>query len=157
MSSSLRSATSGEALPTPTSCSPSVAPNGLNVTGLAGQICQVNVPPDVINITSCCNNNAEVRLLNNCTQWCEADDGSDFFDCINNMAPSPYPFLGGPCRPLLSGSTPTISSTSTDVASTSSTSHETPESTEAPASTFESGDGPEATKVPDGEGTYPTP
>ena len=71
MSASLSSITSGETQPTPTACSPNIAPNGINVTGLVGQICQVNVPPSEVNITSCCDSGAEVRLQDNCTQWCE--------------------------------------------------------------------------------------
>jgi len=150
---------SSEALPTPTSCSPGIAPNGLNITGLTGQICQVNVPPNDVDITSCCNNDAEVRILNDCTQWCEADNGSDFFDCVNDMAPSSYPFLGGPCVVVSASSTSAMSSSNTGVASTPSTSSETqtPESTEASPSTTESEeDGAEATETPDVEGMYPS-
>ena len=142
---------SSEALPTPTSCSPGIAPNDLNITGLTGQICQVNVPPNDVNITSCCNNGAEVRILNDCTKWCEADNGSDFFDCINDMAPSAYPFLGGPCVVLSASSTPTMSSSRTGIASTPSTSPET----QTPESTTESEeDGAEATETPDVEGMH---
>lgn len=155
MATSLGSVTSGEALPTPTSCFPGIAPNGLNVTGLTGQICQVNVPPSDVNITSCCNSNAEVRILNDCTQWCEADDGNDFFDCVNDMAPSSYPFLGGPCLVLSASLTPTMSSTSTGPASTTSTSPETPDSTDAsPSPTESEEDGAETTESPDVEGMH---
>jgi len=151
---------SSEALPTPTSCSPGIAPNDLNITGLTGQICQVNVPPNDVNITSCCNSDAEVRVLNDCTQWCEVDDGNEFFDCVNDMAPTSYPFPGGPCLVLsAASSTSTISSPSTGIASTPSTSPETqtPESTEASPSTTESEeDGAEATETPDVEGMYPS-
>ncbi|KAI4613092.1 hypothetical protein J4E83_007503 [Alternaria metachromatica] len=146
------------ALPTPTSCSPGIAPNGLNITGLTGQICQVNVPPNDVNITSCCNNDAEVRVMNDCTQWCEVDDGNEFFDCVNDMAPTSYPFLGGPCLVLSAASSIyTISSSSTGIASTPSNSQETqtPESTEASPSTTESEeDGAEATETPDVEGFF---
>ena len=146
---------SSVALPTPTSCSPGIAPNGLNITGLTGQICQVNVPPNDVNITSCCNNGAEVRILNDCFQWCEAINGSDFFDCVNEMAPSSYPFLGGPCLVVSASSTPTMSSSSAGPASTSSTSSETPDSTDAsPSPTESEEDGAEATESPDVEGMY---
>ncbi|CAN9298858.1 unnamed protein product [Alternaria alternata] len=64
MSASLSSITSGETQPTPTACSPNIAPNGINVTGLVGQICQVNVPPSEVNITSCCDSGAEWTLSN---------------------------------------------------------------------------------------------
>ncbi|KAI4685038.1 uncharacterized protein J4E88_004481 [Alternaria novae-zelandiae] len=145
---------SSVALPTPTSCYPNIAPNGLNITGLTGQICQVNVPPNDVNITSCCNSDAEVRILNDCTQWCEADDGNGFFECVNDMAPSAYPFLGGPCVVVSASSTSAMSSSNTGVVSTPSTSQETrtPESTEASPSTTESEEeGAEATETPDVE------
>ncbi|KAB2106298.1 hypothetical protein AG0111_0g5575 [Alternaria gaisen] len=152
MSASLSSITSGETQPTPAACSPNIAPNGINVTGLVGQICQVNVPPSEVNITSCCDSGAEVRLQDNCTQWCEVNDGGDFFDCINDMTDPSYPFLGGPCRIVGEDATVTVSSTRTGATSKTSTSEGMSQSTEASASTTGSGGGAETTETPE-EGT----
>lgn len=150
MSASLSSITSGETQPTPTACSPNIAPNGINVTGLVGQICQVNVPPSEVNITSCCDSGAEVRLQDNCTQWCEVNDGGDFFDCINDMTDPSYPFLSGPCQIVGEDATVTVSSTGTGVTPTTSTSEGMSQSTEeVSASTTGSGGGAETTETPE--------
>ncbi|KAF1835449.1 hypothetical protein BDW02DRAFT_288859 [Decorospora gaudefroyi] len=153
---SLTSLTSGDAAPTQTACFSNTAPNGINVTGLTGQVCQVNIPPNEANITSCCNDGAEVRILNDCTQWCETD-GDEFFGCVNDLFDSPpEPYIGGLCRIVgedeSESPSASASSTSASGASTSvGTSTEAPSGTQSEGpSTTQSGDAAKDTTDPDG-------
>lgn len=70
-------------LQAPNACYPYSNPTLQNVTGLKGQVCQVNWPPWIIDITSCCGNNTVPRVQDDCTQYCVYDGPyDDFIDCV---------------------------------------------------------------------------
>lgn len=139
MTSSLSSLTTGNAIPTPTACIGDVTLNDIDRAGFSGQVCQVNVRPDDVNITSCCNQGSEVRLKDNCTQFCEADDRNDFSNCINGMIPASRPFLESLCVKLSGDASASGSETGARETST-------------PTSTDESGNGAQETGTDGDEG-----
>jgi hypothetical protein len=79
--------------PTPTSvgCLPNSAPTLRNVTRLSGPVCQINFPPKAMDISSCCKEGVEVRVQEDCTQYCEADQdqAKDFRKCVVKMLENP--------------------------------------------------------------------
>lgn len=98
--------TSGAAIPTPTACFGNTAPNIRNLTGLSEMVCQINIPPDLVDIQPCCNADAQARVQDDCTQYCEADD-NDFLSCVmNELGNSTISQLNAFCRGLNGTATP---------------------------------------------------
>lgn len=54
-----------------------------NITGLSGEVCQFNYNPIYFTIDSCCKNSSDVRMDDQCKQYCEVSDNSTFSLCLN--------------------------------------------------------------------------
>lgn len=70
----------------------------VSTTGLNGTVCAVSVSPSFLNISSCCT--SDVRVVDNCTQYCEASNET-FYNCVNDnphtglWIPTSCDFVGG--------------------------------------------------------------
>jgi hypothetical protein len=128
--SALTSVTSGGAVPSPTACFANAAPILQNITGLSGRICTSNLSPDIADITSCCNSGAEVRVQDNCTQYCETDR-NDFASCVTELLEfPPTTQLSALCQDIPEGTPPSASTPSTTQAPSPTESNNEPEETE---------------------------
>lgn len=120
--------------PTPSSvsCLPDNAPTLRNVTGLSDYVCQINYAPDVMDISSCCKDGVEVRVQDNCTQYCEADadQAEDFRECVvDKLEEDPVTSIAAYCQKL-NQTSPSSTPEPSDTASPSPTqSGEPPEFT----------------------------
>ena len=88
-------------MPSSVGCLPNSAPTLRNVTGLSDHICQINYNPDVIDISSCCKDGVEVRVQDNCTQYCEvdADQADDFRQCVaDKLEEYPVTLIAAYCQ-----------------------------------------------------------
>ncbi|SMR45627.1 unnamed protein product [Zymoseptoria tritici ST99CH_1E4] len=62
--------------------------SGLDVSGMSGLICATSIQPAVLQISSCCTPDRPVRILDNCTQYCEVDStpsSNQFEICLRNL------------------------------------------------------------------------
>ncbi|KAF2747086.1 hypothetical protein M011DRAFT_467976 [Sporormia fimetaria CBS 119925] len=110
MTSLASSLTSGGAIPEQTACIPnsirSLSPEELS--GLNGRVCIMNISPDLVEINPCCKEDAEVRVIDNCTQYCETD-GRSFRKCVEDSLPynDTLPFgTGALCVEIEDGEVP---------------------------------------------------
>ncbi|KAF2256090.1 hypothetical protein BU26DRAFT_598856 [Trematosphaeria pertusa] len=136
-------------------CNPSVAPALGNQANVSHPYCQFNWEDRIPNLSDCCNDDAEVHVWNNCTQYCEsdrdvmdwrecivdkvpaADDQSYFFACISDNPQSPdVTAITGTRTPSSSGISETGSSGSSSASGTASaTESRQPQDTGAAQST----------------------
>lgn len=85
---------------TPSRCNsdegPVIPPEILNYTS-GTPYCQFNYPTYLANLITCCGNNTEVKVWNNCTQFCESNsvDPTLFSRCIRRILPDIPPFGAG--------------------------------------------------------------
>ncbi|KAF2689126.1 hypothetical protein K458DRAFT_383788 [Lentithecium fluviatile CBS 122367] len=132
------------------------------MTGISGKICRVSVPPDVVDIKPCCKNGAEVRVQDNCIQYCETDE-TDFLNCVVEQFENRPISFGSACQEALdkdpsssassttagAASTPTTSPTKSQSAAQTESfgaSNESPSASLSPSSsTTESGAGTKKT------------
>lgn len=91
------------AYPSPTACFASRVPN-LNLTGLEGIVCASSVEPALLNVSPCCAPDTEVRVENDCIQYCEVDrdsiagSTSTWRRCLEGRSSDVNFELGGFCQ-----------------------------------------------------------
>ncbi|SMY20784.1 unnamed protein product [Zymoseptoria tritici ST99CH_1A5] len=62
--------------------------SALNISGMSGLICATSIQPAALQISSCCTPDRPVRILDNCTQYCEVDStpsSNQFEICLRNL------------------------------------------------------------------------
>ncbi|KNG48382.1 hypothetical protein TW65_04904 [Stemphylium lycopersici] len=127
--------------PTPSSvgCLPNSAPTLRNVTGIFDHVCQINYAPDVMDISSCCKDGVEVRVQDNCTQYCEADvdQADEFRQCVvDKLDQDPVTSIAAYCELVNQASPSSTPDSSTTPSPNPTQSGDLPETTEGAASSL---------------------
>lgn len=112
------SLSSGGPIPAPTGCNGNSTPTLRNTTGMSGRVCQTNTW--LVSIDSCCGGNSEVRIQDNCTQYCETENDR-FLQCVLDLFESPPLYQFALCQVAGNSASAfvTTSSSTTNVATPS--------------------------------------
>jgi hypothetical protein len=71
-------------------------PQIFNTAGMNGTVCAVTARPSTHDISHCCN--GQKRVLGNCLQLCETEDGDGFGECVNSGANTTLGMYKTTCR-----------------------------------------------------------